>query len=227
MCLVNLKPLKKPNKQPWPTKDVMNQIYEKNLWGGNDFDFYSGKGSHHPNIIKPYLEAVIIFFKSFDKPLTVCDLGCGDFNIGKHLVKFTKKYIGVDIVENLIERNKKTFKEERLTFHCLDISEEKLPNADCVLLRQVLQHLSNTEIKKIVEKLSTYKYIILTEHIPNDNFKPNTDIISGQGNRVKYSSGLDILEAPFNFKVKEVNILNEHHLENNKGRIVTMIFKTS
>jgi len=31
-------------KKPWPTKAVMQQIYEQHLWGGKDFDFYSGEG---------------------------------------------------------------------------------------------------------------------------------------------------------------------------------------
>jgi len=53
----------KPIKTPWPTKDAMHQIYEQHLWGGNEFDFYSGEGSHKPEIIKPYLEAVSDFLK--------------------------------------------------------------------------------------------------------------------------------------------------------------------
>lgn len=211
-------------KQPWPTKDVMNQIYDKHLWGGKDFDFYSGEGSHHPEIITPYLEAVSDFLKSFSKPLVVCDLGCGDFNIGKHLVKFTKTYIAIDIVDSLIERNKTLFKADNLEFHCLDISKDELPKGDCIILRQVLQHLSNAEIKSIIEKLSNYKYVILTEHIPTGDFEPNKDIISGQGNRVKHNSAVDILKAPFNLQTTTSKPLTEFVLENNKGRIVTQLF---
>ncbi len=202
----------------------MNQVYEKHLWGGNTFDFFSGEGSHLPEIIIPYLEAVSDFLKSFDEPLTVLDLGCGDFNVGKHLVEFTKTYIGIDIVESLIERNKKLFKAENLEFHCLDISKDELPAADCIILRQVLQHLSNSEIKTIVEKLSNYKYVILTEHLPLGDFIPNKDIISGQGIRIKHNSGVDILEAPFNLKIKDRQYFGEYVLENNKGRIMTTLY---
>jgi len=216
----------KKHKKPWPTKAVMDQIYEQHLWGGVAFDFYSGFGSHNPNITVPYLESVIAFLKSLDEPLSVCDLGCGDFNIGKHLVKYTNKYIGIDIVENLIERNKNLFNVEGLEFRCLDIAKDELPPADCAILRQVLQHLSNAEIEPIVEKLADYKYVILTEHIPVGDFKPNRDIVSGQGNRVKYNSGVDILKAPFNFQVKEETILNAYVLENKKSIILTTLFKT-
>ena len=215
---------KKP-KQPWPTKDAMAQIYDKHLWGGKTFDFYSGTGSHDPNIISPYLKTVNSFLQSFKKPLTVCDLGCGDFNIGKHLTPYSKKYIAIDIVENLIARNKSLFKEQHLEFLCLDIAKDPLPPADCVILRQVLQHISNREIKQISEKLVNYQYIIITEHIPNGNFIPNKDIISGQGIRIKQNSGVNLLEAPFCLNIEEEQTLNIYVLENNKGRIVTKLYK--
>ena len=188
---------------PWPTKAVMTQIYDMKLWGGKGLDFYSGFGSHNPEIINPYLDAITTFLKSFSKPLVVCDLGCGDFNIGKHLTKHTSKYIAIDIVENLIDRNKALYKTNNLEFHCLDITKDELPSGDCIILRQVLQHLSNAEIQQILKKLNIYKYIILTEHIPLGDFTPNKDIISGQGIRLKQNSGVDILEAPFNFEFKE------------------------
>ena len=203
---------------------MMEQIYEEHLWGGNEFDFYSGIGSHNPKTINPYLEAVIGFLKSQNSQITVCDLGCGDFNVGKHLTPYTKKYIAVDIVERLIERNRKGFKEDNLEFQCLDIAKDKLPAADCVILRQVLQHLSNAEIQSIVNKLPNYKYIILTEHLPIGDFKPNKDKIASQGIRLKQNSGVDLLAEPFNLKTKASKILNEVVLENNKGRIVTNMF---
>ena len=216
--------LKKTNK-PWPAKDVMNQIYEMNLWGGNQFDFYSGIGSHDAKIIDPYLKVIIAFLESYNRSLIVCDLGCGDFNIGKHLTKYSKKYIAIDIVENLTKRNKNLYKDHNLEFYCLDIINDKLPSGDCIILRQVLQHLSNKDIEKVIKKITIYKYIILTEHIPLGNFVSNKDIISGQGIRLKQNSGVNILEPPFNLKIKDQKQLEEHILENNKGRILTTLFK--
>ena len=217
--------MNKKKKQPWPTKKAMEQVYEMKLWGTNNSEFYSGDGSHNPKIVNPYLEVIISFLSSFKKPLTVCDLGCGDFNIGKNLVTFTNKYIAVDIVENLIKHNKEKYKREHLEFRYLDIAVDDLPVADCVLIRQVLQHLSNKEIQNIVSKLKNYKYVILTEHLPNGKFTPNKDIISGQGIRLKKQSGVNLLEAPFNFKVKSDKELVRIYLEDNKGVIVTTLFE--
>ena len=99
---------KKINK-PWPTKDDMAQIYENNLWGGKGSNFYSGSGSQHPETVNSYIAVVSGFLKKFQTPTVVCDLGCGDFNIGKELVKYCKKYIALDIVPELIVDNKKQY----------------------------------------------------------------------------------------------------------------------
>ena len=213
---------KKP-KTPWPTKRAMEQVYEMNFWGGNKAEFYSGEGSHLPKIVNSYIAAVTSFLTSFKKPLTVCDLGCGDFNVGKQLVQHTEQYIAVDIVPSLIAHNKKTFKASNLEFQCLDIATDPLPTADCAILRQVLQHLSNAEIQRIINKLAAYKYIILTEHLPEGAFIPNKNIISGQGNRLKVKSGVNILAPPFNFKVQKERQLSAVVLEDGKGVIVTTL----
>src|SRR5690554_5350046 len=103
----------------------------------------------------------------------------------------------------------------------LDIATASLPAADCVILRQVLQHLSNAEIQSIVKKLAVYKYIILTEHLPERDFVPNKDIISGQGNRPKKQSGVNLFVPPFNFKVEEERQLSAVVLNDGKGVILT------
>ena len=218
----NLKKDKK--KKPWPTKKAMEQIYDQNLWGGNKDEIYSGSGSHSPKIVQPYLEGVINFLKSFKQPIIVLDLGCGDFNVGRQLLAFSKKIIAVDIAENVINYNKAKFANNSLEFQCLDISKDDLPRADVVILRQVLQHVSNKEVHSVLNKLKEYKYVILTEHLPNQEFVPNKDIISGQGIRIKNQSGLIITKEPFNFKYKKQQELESTILDNNKGVIKTWLF---
>lgn len=211
----------KTPKTPWPTKAAMQQVYKMNLWGSNASEFYSGEGSHNPELVNPYIEAIVSFLKTLNIPISVCDLGCGDFNIGSKLFKYTSKYFAIDIVPELIDHNKSNFKAKNLSFSSLDIAKDDLPPADCALIRQVLQHLSNAEVQNILNKLQTYKYVIITEHIPTFDFIPNLDIISGQGIRLKKQSGLDVLKAPFNFKVTSQEELLTINLKDGKGKIVT------
>ncbi|WP_290469086.1 class I SAM-dependent methyltransferase [Lacinutrix sp. MedPE-SW] len=217
-------PKPKKNKKAWPTKDAMDQVYKMNLWGNNNSAFYSGEGSHKPEIIEPYIKVVTAFLKAFKTPLVICDLGCGDFNIGRQLVAFSKKYYAIDIVQDLIHYNKDNFKLPNLEFKCLDIAKDNLPKGDCVLIRQVLQHLSNKEVENIANKLSNYKYVIITEHLPDEAFVPNKDIISGQGTRLKKQSGIDLLASPFNLKIEKKTEMLRITLEEGKGVIVTYLY---
>jgi hypothetical protein len=217
--------MSKNGKQPWPTNKVMAQIYAQKLWGDNGAEFYSGEGSHHPLLVEPYVAEIKRFLSSFDESLTVCDLGCGDFNIGRQLFRYTNHYIGVDIVPELIAYNQSVYKAPQLEFLCLDIVADDLPPADCVVLRQVLQHLSNAEIADVVGKLEQYRYLILTEHLPKGDFIPNVDILSGQGIRLKKQSGVVVTEVPFYLTFLEQEELLRIPLENGKGEVVTTLYK--
>ena len=202
----------------------MAQIYENNLWGGNGSKYYSGLGSHHPETVNPYIAVVSDFLKDLETPQVVCDLGCGDFNVDKELVKYSKKYIAIDIVPELIAHHKKEFKADNLEFHALDIATDVLPSGECAILRQVLQHLSNAEIKRVVQKLYAFKHVILTEHLPEEDFEPNKDIISGQGIRLKKQSGVILSASPFNFKVKEEKHLLSAPSPGFEGVLVTTLY---
>ncbi|PCE65753.1 class I SAM-dependent methyltransferase [Sediminicola luteus] len=215
---------KRKEKTPWPTRKAMAQIYEKNLWGGAADTFYSGEGSHDPALVFPYVKAVQEFLHRLPRPVRLCDLGCGDFNIGKQLLPFVQEYIALDIVPELIQRNQKTFKADNLSFLALDAAQDELPQADVVLVRQVLQHLCNNEIQQILSKLSQYRYVILTEHLPRGEFEPNLDIISGQGIRLKKGSGVDLLAPPFNFRVRNAQEWVSVIPENGKGVLKTVCY---
>lgn len=215
---------KSSHKKPWPTKDAMAQIYEQQLWGAGASSFYSGEGSHLDYIVKPYIRALRAFFSAFESPLSVADLGCGDFNIGSKLTQYTSQYIGVDIVPSLIIYNKKLYADEITNFQCLDLAKDDLPLADCAIVRQVLQHLSNEEIHDILNKLVQYRYLIITEHLPKGNFRPNQNIISGQGTRLKKGSGVAVLAPPFNLKIKSKKELVAVALNNGKGIIKTVLY---
>ena len=213
------------NKKPWPTKEAMEQVYAMNLWGKGESAFYSGNGSHDEVLVKPYLEVVRNFLKAHHNKLSVCDLGCGDFNIGMQLLEYAKHYIAVDIVPALINYNTTHFKFDHLEFQCHNIAKDELPPGDVVILRQVLQHLSNSEVLSVLNKIGAYKYLILTEHHPESIFTPNKNIISGQGIRLKKNSGLEITKPPFNFKFENKKELLSIQDPDGKGIIKTTLYR--
>ena len=214
------------DKENYSTKEVMGLIYKNKLWGGSAHDFYSGAGSHALKVVDPYVERMVEWLNTFPEKLIVCDLGCGDFNVGSQLVQHTKKYIGIDIVDELIQRNKQLFQKENLEFHCINIINEDVPDADCVLIRQVLQHLTNDEVSQVLEKLKKYKYIIVTEHVPFGDYLPNRDKKIGPGTRLSDKSGIDISEPPFNFKAVATKELLKLDFGRKKTQIVTTLYQT-
>lgn len=205
------------------TQEVMDSIYKKKVWGGRKYDFYSGQGSHLPKIVDPYVRKMVQFLGAFDPKLTVCDLGCGDFNVGKRLVDSAVKYTGVDIVPELITRNKERFKDSKLEFSCRNIVTDDLPMSDCILVRQVLQHLSNDEIVPVIGKLKKFKYIVVTEHLPKGDFVPNLDKRTGADIRLSRNSGVVLTAPPFNYTPMKQREMIQVHIK--KGQVVTTLYQ--
>ncbi len=191
-------------------RKIFSKIYKDKLWDKKSLNFNSGPGSHNNELVIPFLE----FVKSFiikKKIESIVDLGCGDFNIGKNIYNKVNIYYGIDIVPDLIEYNKKKFANSTVQFQCKNFIKDSIPKADCVILRQVLQHMDNQSIIKILEKIKIYKYAIITEHIPSKNFIPNIDKKTGPTTRLEFDSGINVEIKPFNLNYitkKEINLMD-------------------
>jgi len=199
------------------TQEVFTRVYTEGAFGGSrhpDAIFSSGSGSRDPGIVDTYVEAVRGFLTSLGERPNVVDLGCGDFSVGSRVRYLCDNYIACDIVESLIEWNRQRYKNERVDFRILNIIEEDLPDGDIVFIRQVLQHLSNDQILKIISKLpSKYKYLVLTEHLPSSEmFIHNVDKPVGPDIRLflgARGSGVILTSPPFNLRVEEDTCLCE------------------
>lgn len=177
------------------SQEIFEAVYRNKSWGGRwRFwqRFYSGRGSTG-SLAEKYCKAVAPLLNG----KVVVDIGCGDFNIGRKLVKSSCQYIACDIVKPLIEYNRKKFKG--VDFRVLDATRDDLPDGDIVLIREVLQHLDNSSVSKVLDKLSKYQSAIITEHVPPFNFTPNIDKPINGGDRTLFRSGLVLTEAPFFF----------------------------
>ncbi len=207
----NIKIKKKINSKD--IKEIFKEIYLQQLWRPQNkkkiFEFYSGIGSYDDELVADYIYSVKKFLKTFKNKPDVVDLGCGDFNIGSKLRKYCRNYIASDIVEELIEHNKKKFKKLKVDFRVLDITKDELPNADICFLRQVLQHLSNNSIFRFIKLLKKkYKYILITEHFPSiPKIIPNIDKSDGPDIRIYQNSAVVLTAPPFNLKIVKEKII--------------------
>lgn len=212
-----------------PAANVFAAVYREAKWGSApDGDFYSGSGSHDPTVVLPYIEVVKGFLQSLPRPPSLVDLGCGDFNVGRQLRPCCDKYIGCDVVPDLIARNRTKFGELDVDFRCLDITGDGFPEGDVVLLRQVLQHLSNAQILNVLPKLSQYRFLLLTEHIPADpEFQPNLEKPAGATVRLSRASGVVLTKAPFNLKARSERVIcsNLQPIGHLKGVVKTILYE--
>ena len=116
--------------------------------------------------------------------------------------KFNYFYTGIDVVEALIKYNAETFKAVNKRFICMNAADdEPLPDGELLIIRQVLQHLSNADIKKILDKANKFKFMFITEHIyDGPDAVYNVDKQTDTTIRLRHKSGIYLEHAPFNCK---------------------------
>jgi len=180
--------------------ETFGEIYQKNIWGGKRGEFYSGDGSTE-KYSQIYAETLKNFIAE-NKVKRVVDLGCGDFRVASKFVSDDFHYTGCDVVFSLVKHLNETHKNETTEFRCINIVEDELPDGDLCLIRQVLQHLSNAEITKVLQNAEKFKYLIITEHYPSPQkeFVPNLDIPHGPSVRVQFDSAVVLDKPPFELK---------------------------
>jgi len=180
---------------------IFTKIYKNKLWNKkSNLIFDSGTGSHEEYIVDKYVDVINKFL--LENKVSVVDIGCGDFNIALKFYFNCKKYFGVDVVEDLINYLNKNYSNENLHFINADATIEKLPQAECIIIKEVLQHLTNKDIKLLLENIKGFKYVIITESYPFELDKINKDKIKGPLSRSYNFSAVEIDKPPFDFSYK-------------------------
>ena len=180
------------------TQQVFTKIYTDKIWGDTGEEFFSGGGSSNSGA---YPQMLVEFIQK-NNITNVVDCGCGDFRVMNQVTAkvATLKYHGIDVVNSLIEYNQQKYGSDQIKFSCINAINHPLPDGEMIVIRQVLQHLSNRQIKRILKKTKKFKYVLITEHVPSSTFTPNIDKSHGPGIRLDKNSGVLISEAPFNIK---------------------------
>ena len=142
-----------------------NIIHKLNIW--NSFETMSGSGSEIRNtrIISNILPKIIKKYKI----KTLFDCPCGDMNYMSKILKRLKKnlkikYVGGDIVKNLIINNRKKYPMYK--FIHFDIINDKISKYDLIMVKDLLNHLSFNNIKEVLSniKKSGSKYLLLNNN---------------------------------------------------------------
>jgi SAM-dependent methyltransferase len=153
---------------------VFSEIYHTNAW--QDGESMSGRGSTLARTTAIMAQLPLLLQDLNVK--TLLDAGCGDFNWMNHVSLAGINYIGIDVVPELMARNRRLYAKERRTFAVMDITRDRLPAADAILCRECFIHLS---LRNIQAALGNFKktgatHLLCTTH-PAVN--ANTDCPDG------------------------------------------------
>ncbi len=169
-------------------KSIFSRIYATRGW--EDEESVSGPGSSLAQTASLRRELPGLLRRIHAK--SVLDVPCGDFNWMKETKLSIDRYIGADVVANLIRHHQDVFASETREFRRLDLLRDNLPTVDVILCRDCLVHFSFRRIRVALRnfKRSASSYLLTTSFtaIPE-----NRDIVTG-GWRP-----LDFRLPPFNF----------------------------
>jgi hypothetical protein len=210
-------------------RKVFSNVYQNNLWGMAspevESQFYSGPGSSDPQIVDPYVQTVQKFFASLPTKKNAVDLGCGDFRVGSRIVDSFDSYTACDVVPELVHFNQEYWRHLPVKFRVVDLVKDEIPTGDVLILRQVLQHLSNADISRFIQLIPRdFSFLLVTEHLPSENdFLANKDKVSGADIRLGSGSGVVLTEPPFSVNFKsETPLLSVPQFG---GSIVTTLYE--
>lgn len=132
-------------------------------WNGR---YLAGHGSGAGSLDEPVKRKVEWLASTCEELRTITEVGCGDFNFGKHLTDRYPRaiYTGLDIAQSVIHNNKQLYGSWRKEFFS---RFEVIPPADLLLCVDVLFHISSdAEYHAMLSRLKTAwtKYLALTAY---------------------------------------------------------------
>ena len=154
-------------------RSAFEKIYRDNSFGGVESRSGAGSEVDATEVVRTELPRLL-------KRLTIetlLDVPCGDFHWMQH-VELGCRYIGADIVPEMISRNIDSYSKPGRTFVTLDMVRDRLPRADLILCRDGLVHLSFQDGLKALANFrrSGANYLLATTFLEP---RPNEDRPTG------------------------------------------------
>ena len=173
--LRRLKGIETGHLDHWDRRTRFEKIYELGAWiHSEDQVAASGKGSELETTegLRSSLPGLLRDLKV----QTLVDVGCGDWTWMSKL-ELPCNYLGLDIVENVVERNRAAYSKPGVDFRRLDAVAEPIPDCNAVLCREVIFHLSFVDGLELIKNIKRHsEWLIITT---DTTIWFNSDIPSG------------------------------------------------
>lgn len=188
-----------PRLRRMSAEAIFEDIYKRRGWGGTES--HSGRGSTlaETAAIREALPGLVVELGIG----SMLDVPCGDGHWMSQVIMDLERYIGADIVADLLANCRSRWPESRSTateFVRLDLITDPLPEVDLVFCRECLVHFSFADAFTAFEniKASGSKYFLTTTY-PN---RQNSEAATGEWR------GINLEAKPFVFP-PPLRIINE------------------
>ncbi len=175
---------------------IFDEIYRTNAWNDG-----SGQGS-----VMKHVRGYARFLERFVRERgvrSVVDMGCGDWQFSRTIDWGGAGYHGFDVVASVIEQNRREHAREGVAFSHYSGDPAELPAADLLIVKDVLQHLSNERVHALLPHVSRYRWALLTNCVDPWGETVNGDTEDGG---FRY---LDLRRAPFHLDAEEVYVFSK------------------
>lgn len=178
--------------------EVFTEHYRKNAWQSDESRSGTGSTLEQTVAIRAAIPGLVQDFNV----KTILDIPCGDFNWMRAL-ELPVRYVGADIVDEIVSINQKRFTNDERTFVRCDLTRDVLPTVDLILCRDCLVHLSYQNIWDALDNIheSGSQLLLTTTHVSQER---NLDIVTGEWRP------LNLEKPPFSFPRPIVSINEEH-----------------
>ncbi|MEN0019688.1 MAG: class I SAM-dependent methyltransferase [Planctomycetota bacterium] len=161
------------------TQEVFTDIYTSRHWG--EGISVSGKGSTP--------EATQHLAASLPKLLremgvrSIVDAPCGDFSWMKNIDLGVESYVGLDIVEPIVEQLRADHESDHRSFGVANLLDDDLPACDMVFCRDCMLHLSFHDQRKLLKNFrrTEAKWYMMSTY---PGAGRNRDIVTGEARPV-------------------------------------------
>ncbi len=189
-----------PIQKSYLRKLIFTSIFKSKHWVQKDENLeekyisISGHGSNINTKQFQNLSSCILDFLDRFSINSILDMPCGDFLWMNQILKSKKlKYLGIDIVDDLIGKNKINYESSNIKFKTSDvtnfITEEKF---DLLFMRDFFIHISNEDILKILKNISKMNI----KYFASENYEIHSNINTSIGKHRKVNLQIE----PFNLE---------------------------
>lgn len=182
-------------------EDRFTAIYDLNYWGSKESVSGGGSTLRYTKNLREKLPGL---FHKYSTNL-IFDAPCGDLNWMKVLLAENNfRYIGGDIVKDIIVSHNLNFTNERTNFIHIDLTKDKFPHADLMICRDCIFHLSYEDTELVLNNFinSGIPLLLTTTHKNIIGFK-NKDIKTG------FFRLIDLFSPPYCFNSEPLERIDD------------------